>query len=150
MVYRPSLKSLLASLLLALWPLASAATLIYFLGDGKSRVLWVGGGVMALFSLVLLVQAVFVHCQKIWIDERAIRVTGPRVDTRIAWSEIVNATIRERVNAISRTDRLLTIHSQNRKLVFNTSTLSSPDEEEVLGQIRSRTRLFVQRDKPTI
>lgn len=150
MVYKPSLKSLLAALLLALWPVATAATLTYFFGNAKSRVLWVGGGVMALFSLVLLFQAVFVHRQKIWIDERAIRVTGPRFDTRIAWSEIVNATIRERVNAISRTDRLLTIHSQHRRLVFNTSTLSVRDEEEVLAQIRCRTRLFVQRDKPTI
>jgi hypothetical protein len=128
----------------------TAATAIYFFGDSGSRVLWIGGGIMAFFSLVLLVQAVFVHRQKIWIDERAIRVTGPTFDTRIEWSEIVNATIRERVNAISRTDRLLRIHSQDQQLIFNTSTLSSPDEEQLLDQIRCRTRLFVQRDKPTI
>jgi hypothetical protein len=150
MVYEPSLKSLLASLLLALWPLASAVTLIYFFGDSKSPMLWICGCISVLFSLVLLVQAVFVHRQKIWIDERAIRVKGLLADTRIAWSEIVNATIRERVNAISRTDRLLMIHSQDRQLSFSTSTLSPPDEEELLSQIRSRTRLFVQRDKPTI
>lgn len=150
MVYKPSLKSLFASLLLAFSPLASAATLNYFFAGAKTLVLLIGGGVMAVFSLVLLLQAVFVHRQKIWIDESAIRVTGPFFNTRIAWPEIVNATIRERVNAISRTDRLLTIHSRDEQLVFNTSTLSAPDEEELLATIRSRTRLFVQRDKPTI
>lgn len=151
MFYKSSFKSVVASALFALWPVGTAALVTFFLWNPDRKVLLFAiGGLQVLLSCFLLLQAVLVHCNKLWLDERVIRVTGPLTATQMGWAEIVSALLRERVNAISRTDRMLVLRSRNDQLIFNTSVLSPEDEEAVLQIIRARTQLVVQRDKPSI
>lgn len=151
MLYKPSFKSLAASVLFALWPVGTAALITYFFWNPNRKVLLFAlGGFQVLLSGFLLLQAVLVHCNKLWLDDGGVRVAGPLAATQMAWTEIASAILRERANAVSRTDRMLVLRSRRDQLIFNTSTLSPEDEEAALQIIRARTILVVQRDKPSI
>lgn len=151
MLYKPSFESIVRSTMFALWPVGTAALVTYFFWNPDRKVLLLTlAGLQVLLSGFLLLQAVLVHCNKLWLDERGIRVAGPIIATQMAWAEIASALLRERVNAVSRTDRMLVLRSKSNQLIFNTSVLNPRDEEAVLQAIRARTNLVVQRDRPSI
>ena len=77
-------------------------------------------------------------------------VSGPLIKVSIKWEDIVSAVLRERENAMSRTDHLLVIKSTDKMLSYNTSTLSDEDDRKVIEIVGKKTNLVVQKDKPTI
>lgn len=68
----------------------------------------------------------------------------------IRWQDIISRELRERKNLMSRTDRLLVIKAADHVLLFNTSTLSKKDEDDVLKTVAGKGPLLIKKDKPTI
>lgn len=150
MEYRTSFRSFLGSLVYDLSPAAIAALVMYFVGGSAPYLLWVASGLMLLFSLLLVLQSLVVFRNRLYLDEVGIAVAGLLSRRAMRWSEVTGATLRERKNAVSRTDRLLVLESRDRMLSYVTSTLSPPEEEAVLAEVGRRTRVVVYQDKPTI
>lgn len=153
MEFKPSLKSFLSSLLWDFSPIIVAGMVTYFMYDSVAWkwLLLAADGFMALLSLFLSVQNVYVHLQKIYLDNYYIRTLSPFYTIELRWPDIVSALLRERVNAMSRTDHLLVLQGRNgRMLTFNTSILNPEDEEIVLKKVREKTDLKVQRDGPSL
>lgn len=153
MEFKPCTKSFLNSLLLSLLPVTVAGIGTYFMYDSVTWkwLLWVADGFMGLLSLYLLMQSIHVHLQTLYLDDYCIRTSNPLCTIELEWQYIVNALLRERVNAISGTDHLLILQSHNgHMLLFNTSTLNPKDEDIVLQKVREKTNLKAQRDSPSI
>jgi len=153
MEFKPHAKSFFSSLVWALSPVITASIVTYFIYDSAAWkwLLWVADGFMALLSLFLLQQNIYVHLQKIYLDDYCIKVSSPLCTTELKWQDIVDALLRERINAMSGTDHLLILRSYGgHMLLFNTSTLDLKDEEIVLKKVREKTDLKVQRDSPSL
>ena len=150
MEYRPTFSSFAGSTLYGLSPAILAAIVIYFWGDSLRLIMWVLSGFMVLLSLFFFLQSIFVYLQKVYLDDYSISVSGPLMKISIRWEDIVSAVLRERENAMSRTDHLLVLKSAGNMLTYNTSTLSDEDDRKVLEIVGKKTNLVVQKDKPTI
>lgn len=150
MEYKPSKKSFLGSFLYGLSPMIVAGIVMYFLAESAHFMMWVLSGVMILFSLYLSLQCIFVHMEKLYLEDDGIRTLGLLAKVAMRWSEIDSAVLRERNNAMSRTDNLLILESRDQKLIFNTSTLNPEDERQVLAKVREKTKLVIFKDKPSI
>jgi hypothetical protein len=120
------------------------------LWEKRSTGLLVAGGLMAALSLFLLLQDALVHLIWVEVDEAAISLKGPFGNSRLLWSEVAGAVLKERENAITRTDRLLILRSETERIAFNASTLSQVDEARLLDFVRQRINLVVERSKPSI
>lgn len=148
--YRPTLDSFLRSFIYGASPLIGIG-LVYYFSDGKLRTpIWIGSGIMVLISLSFLLPAVFVHATWIEVGERGVRVGSLGRPVRIAWQEVTSALLRERENAVTRTDRMFLLDSADGRLIFHPSTLRPADEEALLAFIREHVRLVVQRDAPGV
>ena len=113
--------------------------------------LFIADSFMVLLSFFLLLQTIFVHLQTLYFDEYCIKTVSPLGIIELKWQDISDALLRERVNAISRTDHLLILKTYDgQMLTFNTSTLSPEDENFVLGKIARMVNLKVHRDAPSI
>lgn len=153
MEFRPSLKSFFGSLLWSFSPIIVAGIVTYFMYESVTWkwFLLASGGLMALLSLFLVTQSIYVHLNKIYLDDYCIRTSGPLCTIELRWQSIASASLRERVNAASRTDHLLILQDHNgRILSFNTSTLSPTEEGIVLRRVGEKTNLRVQRDSPSL
>lgn len=144
------MRAFCGSLFYSLSPALTAGIVLYFASGSGGWLLWIPSGFMFLLALYLSVQDVFVYLDRLYLDDARIRTANPLHTAELKWTEIVSATLRERVNSVSRTDRILILKSRRAELRFNTSTLSEPDETAVLAKVRAQTSLVVQRDKPTI
>ena len=144
------MRAFFGSLFYGLSPALTAGIVLYFASGSAGWLLWILSGFMFLLALYLSVQCVFVHLNRLYLDDARIKTVNPLHTAELRWAEIVSATLRERVNSVSRTDRILILKSRRATLLFNTSTLSEPDETAVLAKVRAQTSLVVQRDKPTI
>lgn len=150
MKFRPTQKSFLASLVWALLPVILASIVTYFMYESAHWFLWVADGFLALLSFFLLIQSISVHRQAIYLDDYCIRTSSLLSTTEMKWCDIIKKMLRERANAMSRTDRLLILESSNDILMFNISTLSPEDEEKVLAMVRKKIDLEVHKDSPSI
>ncbi len=150
MIYRPTFRSFLGSALYGLSPAAVAGVFTYLSYDSASLWLWVLDAVVGLISIFLLLQAVFVYRQQLYLDETAIATAGPLGRQVAVWPEVTSAVLRERPNLLTRTDRLLVIEAPRGMVTFNISTLSPEDEREVLERVQACARLVIHRDKPSI
>jgi hypothetical protein len=151
MEFRPTITSFVASSLYRLSGVFVAAVFMYFTYEEATALHWTLVGAMALFSFLCFVPCIPVHLQKLHIDEHGLRLAGPFGVTAIPWGMVTGATLRERPNVISRTDRLLTVISLNSKLHFPISMLREDDEERVLELVRGHVKnVVVMTDKPTI
>jgi hypothetical protein len=150
MEYKPTFKSFISSSLYGLSPAITAVIVMYFIADSAKLIMWVISGVMVIFSFFLFLQSFFGHLQKLFLDENHIYFSSPFRKVEMKWSDIVSAVLRERENAVSRTDHLLILNSSQDIIAFNTSTLSDKDEKDVLQMVNKKTNLVTQRDKSTI
>jgi hypothetical protein len=150
MVYKPSLKSFATSLVYDISPAGSVALVTYFVGNTAGLVFTILSGAMVLFSVVLVLNSVAVHLRKLYVNERGIAVRGMLSETAIPWASINRAVLRERKNAITRTDRLLIIESSYDLLSYVISTLSPDEEEKVLAVVRGKTQVVVYHDPQAI
>lgn len=150
MEYRPSWRAFGGSLVYDLSPVFMAAIVTYFAYESARWWLWVANAAMVLLSVYSCTQSIFVYLQRLHLDDRGIGATTVFGARAIAWTDVVNATLRERLNPITRTDRLLIVKSRRATMLFNTSTLSEADEEDVLAKVRARVPLLLQRDRPAI
>lgn len=153
MEFKPSPRSFFGSLLLDFSPVIVAIIVTYFMYDSVAWkwLLWVADGFMALLSLFFLQQSIYVHLKKIYLDDHCIRTSSPLCVIELNWLNVTSAILRERINAMSRTDRLLMLQSNDgRILIYNTSTLNPEDEEIVLQKVREKTNLIVHRDSPSM
>jgi len=123
---------------------------MFFTYEEATAIHWVLAGVLALFSLWCFLPCVPVHLQKLYLGEHGIRLSGLFGVTAIPWGRVTGATLRERPNVVSRTDRLLMVTGPNGTLVFPTSTLREDEEERALEFVRRHVNLVVKKDKPTI
>lgn len=151
MYYKPSIKSLFGSLV---WDFSIAfmAAIITFFGyKAHPRIIVALDIIAGLVVLVMLLQTINVYCTKIYIDDHCIMTSSPLCTTRIQWGEVTGTLLRERKNAMSRTDHLLILKSRDGNIIlYNTSTLSPQDEEAVLAKVRSMVRLDVKEDRPAM
>lgn len=148
--FRPSLASFLGAAAYSLIPAATAGLGTYLLWEKRSTGLLVAGGLMAALSLFLLLQDVVVHLIQVEVDEGAISLIGPFGRSRMRWSEVEGAVLKERENAITRTDHLLILRSRTARIAFNASTLSEANEARFFDFMRQRINLVVERSKPSI
>lgn len=151
MEYRPSAASFLGCLVYSLSPAGTAAAVLYFTGPNAGRWIWIPSALMGVFSALLVLQDIVVHLSRLHLDHVGIAVRGPLHAGSLAWSDVRQATLRERVNSVSRTDRLLVLEGSNGRMVnYPISVLSRPSEQKVLEALRSRTVLLTKQDQPSI
>jgi len=150
MELRPTFSSFVSSSLYRLSGLVVAAIFIFFTYEEATAFDWFLDVAMALFSLWCFLPCLPVHLQKLQLDEYGIRLSGLFGVTAIPWESTTSATLRERANAVSRTDRLLIVRGPDGTIVFPTSTLREGDEKCALEIVRRHVNLVVQRDKATI
>ena len=150
MLYKPTMSSFLGSAAFSLIPAATAGTVTFFMWEKASALLLAAGVLMGILSLILLLQDVMVHLRRLHVDELSVSVVGPLLRERIKWTEVAGAVLKERKNAMTRTDHLLIIRSAPKLLSFNTSTLSQNDEENLLAFVRSKVPVVVEGDKPAL
>ena len=115
--FKPSGKSLLGAFLWALSPAVIGISLAYF---GYQRAGWfvlLVAGLACLLSLFLIMASLHVHTKSISLDERTISTSFPGGGTRMLWSSIVSATLRERRSAAFRTERFLTLESSDGRII---------------------------------
>jgi hypothetical protein len=149
--FRPSFGSLLGSLAYAASPAIVVGVVHYLKGPNLGVLIWIASALMLIFAFVLCLQAVFVHLVRLEISPSGIRVAGGLSGVQwLRWEEIVEATLRERRNPVSRTDHLLILKSQRAMLNYPLSVLSQSDETAVLDELRRRTRLVVIQDRAAI
>ena len=122
-VFKPRDRSLLGAFLWALFPAVIGISLAYF---GYQRAGWfvlLVAGLACLLSLFVIIASLHVHTKSISLDERTISTSFfPGGGTRMLWSSIVAATLRERRSAAFRTERFLTLESSDgRILIYNPS-----------------------------
>ena len=150
MRYKPTWSSFLGSAVFALSPAIVASVMTFFLWENVGVLMLIGDSVMAILSLFMLIQATFVHLQRVYVDEEMISVVSPLLRIQIEWSEVIAAILRERENVMTRTDHLLILRTRVRQILFNTSTLSNRDEEHLLDFVRRKVTLVVKKDKPSV
>lgn len=122
----------------------------FFIWEEAGALMLIVGTLMGLLSLILLVQDVFVHLQRVYVDERCLTLVSPLGRQLIAWSDLTGAVLKERNNAMTRTDRLLLLQGQTSRVLFCPSTLSEIDEQRLLRFVRSKTVVVVEQSKPAI
>lgn len=148
--YKPTFTSFIGSFLYDISPAMTAAVITYFLSDSIHWTMWIASGLMIILSLYLITQSIFVHFRRLYLDDNFIGVSGPMLKVAIRWQDIISRELRERKNLMSRTDRLLVIKAADHVLLFNTSTLSKKDEDDVLKTVAGKGPLLIKKDKPTI
>lgn len=149
--YHPSLGSFLGSIAYGASPAATAGVVLYLRGPESGNLLWIASLLMGLFALVLCLQAVFVHLNRLEMNERGIGVADPLTGSRwMRWEDVVDATLRERRNPVSRTDHLLILRSRSTMINYPLSILSRGAEEHVLAELRARTKLITIQDRPAV
>lgn len=150
MWYKPSIKSLFGSLVWDFSIALLAALMTFFAYESHPRIVLVLDIIAGMMVFVLLIQTIYVHCNKIYIDNRCVMTSSPLCTIRIQWEEVTSALLRERRNAMSRIDHLLVLQGGNSLICYNTSTLDPRDEEALLNNVRLMVRLDVKEDKPSV
>lgn len=149
-VFQPARSAALRSLVIAVSPALVAAIMVALVGPHMRLFGWAASVVSAIVTVYLVIQTASVFASRIVVDERGIAMIGPLGRTAIAWAEVGQAVLRERVNALTRTDHMLVLTGGRNKLICHPSTLSRQDEDRLLTHVRSHVTLIVQRDKPSI
>jgi hypothetical protein len=150
MEFRASFISFMRSAFYSLLPTITSGTLIFFLPHPIPLLAKIAFIISLIISVFLFPQSIFVHLQKLYLDEENICVSNIFRATNIRWVNVYSAVLRERENVISRTDRLLILNSPRRNILFQTSILSTKDEELVLEMVRKKTKLVIKKDKKMI
>lgn len=149
--FRPSFSSFVGSLAYSLSPAIVVGIVRYFKGPHLGVAIGIGSALMLLLAFFLCVQDVFVHLVQLELSSAGIRrFGGPTAAKAMLWNEVTEATLRERNNPVSRTDRFLILKSQRGMLGYPLSILSPSDESKVLEELKNRTRLVVMQDRPAI
>jgi len=106
---------------------------------------------MGLYSLFLIVQDIFVHRQRIIITTDGVVVLGLGHNF-VRWSDVGSATIRERHNLVSGTDRLLLLTAKDGSILvaYPISVLPPEAQTRILLLVRKMVPTAVQFDKGTI
>lgn len=148
--YKPTLASFVGSSLYSLSPAVAASAAVYFLRENFGTVMWIATGLMILVSIGMFLSSVFVHLSRIYVDEQIVRVSSPLSTSVMRWSEVASAVLRQRVNAVSRTDQMVMLQSPRAVVILQISTLSSADANRVLSIVRRKTRLVEQNDRAAV
>jgi len=149
--FRTSFKSFLGSLAYSVSPAVVVGVVRYLKGPQLGVLIWIISALMLVYVFTLCLRDVLVHLVRLEINLTCIRVIGPFSQERLLrWEDISEATLRERRNAVSRTDHLLILKSRCTTLNYPLSVLSRPAESAVLDELRRRTRLLVIQDRPAI
>ena len=103
---------------------------------------------MVLLSLLLTLSEIQLFRQRVFLTEDGIGIQGPG-RTFARWSEVNRATIRERHNLLSRTDRLLFLFDREDRIRFGfaTSVLRADNETNILMLVRRATLTTITFDK---
>jgi len=139
--FKPTMRSFIRSFIWTISPAVTALLLIYirFRYEKTGLISILLGVLGGLSSLYLILQTIIVHLQKITLLDEGIFISGLGRPFGLRWSDIEKATLRERHNIISGTDRLLVLYSKNGlRWAYNTSTLSKRDEKILLSEVRKR------------
>jgi hypothetical protein len=149
--YHPTFRSFLSSISVSLSPAASAGFVVYVQWPEVGRILLFVSGLMGLFSVSLLLQDILVHLGTICVDDRGISLNGPLyVSPHVPWSNVRQATLRERRNALTRTDHLLIVEAAERSIVYPISVLSQSHEAQLLDVVRRHVPLVTHVDRATV
>lgn len=153
MEFKPTFRSFIGSVLYAGIPIlvAGVMTCFFYGNKGWYWPYWVMDGFTALLFLFMLQSAVFVHRQKLYLDEVGIRLTSPICTIQMRWQDVCQGILRQRANSISRTDQMIVLRSvDGQMLMFQTSILDPSDETIVLKKVREKIRLQLQSDAPSM
>ena len=148
--YRPSVTSFLGSIAFALLPASLVAVVYVLRGPDFGTILWILSGLMCLYSAFLCIQAVFVHLQSLVMNDRGFGIIGSLSRSWVDWDQVNEATLRERHNPVTRTDRLIVLETRRGPIAFPLSVLDRRAEQDAIAHIRAHTKLVVVRDQPAI
>jgi hypothetical protein len=149
--FYPSFRSFLGSLAFDFSPLVIVGAVYYFKGSHTGILLGILSVVMIAISALQFLQTCIVHLVRLEIAPGGIRTKsalGPSM--QMAWRDVIEATLRERKNPVSRTDHLLILRSAGGMMNYPLSILKRSEEAEVIEELQRRTRLGVVEDRPAI
>jgi len=149
-IFRPSRAAFFRSLLFAGSPAGLATITVLLAGQQMNWFGWVASGSMGVLTLYLGVQTVFVFSTRIAVDAKGLAILPPFGAIGIPWTHVERAVLRERVNALTSTDRMLVLTGAGKQVICHPSVLSPDDQERLLTLVRSQVEVIVQRDKPSI
>ena len=150
-MFKPTCISFILSSLYGITPAISAAVVTYFFYEKGGVLLIILDVLTGLFCLYLLLQTIIVHLQSISVLNEGIMISGMGRPYGLHWSDIDKATLRERHNILSGTDRLLILHSkQGHTIPYPISILQKTHQNLILQEVRRRVPTSEIFDKPTI
>lgn len=148
---KPTIRSFIYSFLYSLSPAIGAGIMTYILYEQSKTLVIFLDAIAGLFCIYLLVQTIFVHLKKISLLEDGIIITGIVRPYGLRWTDIEKATIRERHNLLSGTDKLLVLYTkQGNKMYYPISILSKRDENEISREVRKRVPTSSTFDKSSL
>jgi hypothetical protein len=151
MKYHPTFRSFLSSAAVSISPTATAGVVVYIQWPDVGRILLLLSGLMGLFTAMLLLQDILVHLATISVDDRGISVQGPlRGSSHVSWSNVRQTTLRERRNAVTRTDHLLIVEAGGHSVSYPTSALAESDEAQLLDVVRRHVPIVTRVDRAAV
>ena len=123
---------------------------------GAEHTGWWGGSIailFAIYSLPNIFRTLRVHAWKVNFDQNRISVETPNPIERFSceWNDISKATLRQRKNLISGTDRVLILENKKGETIWlNISTFLPTQIETLMDTLRKHTIISSIHDDPTI
>jgi len=149
--FRPSFKSFVGSVAFSSSLAAVALLGHYFLGSRGGLPAKIGYLAMLGFSALFLLNDINVHLRRLELTPIGIIRHGIFAGgVGMRWEEITEATLRERHNPATRTDRLLILKSPRGVFSYPLSVLSRASETAVIEELKCRSRLVIVQDRPAI
>lgn len=150
-IMKPTFRSFILSTLYRLTPAMSAIVISIFLIEKAKVFVIIADVVTAIFCLYLLISTIFVHLQKIYLLDDGIVIERLQSRYGVRWEQIQKATVRERHNYLSGTDKLLILYGPHRPIIaYPISILSNSDQKKLLREVRRKIPTSTVFDSPTV
>ena len=149
--YKPSVRALPETLAYDLSPATLGVLGALLLRHRAGWLILVPSAVMVMMTVFCLVVTMHAFLSSVTVADDRLVFHRPWSRLTVAWGSVLAATIRERHNKVTRTDRMLVLQLANGEMVtYATSVLSPEDEAEFLEMVRARVRAATVRDRPSI
>lgn len=149
--YKPTPAFLMMQIPFSLSPAVLGVAIALLLQERTGWWIWIPGSAGVLLALNSLISDVVVYSSRIILLDEGILTRRLGTTSAIPWPAVMSVALRERKNAVTRTDHLLLFKLTNGgHQSFCASTLPPEEEQDLLARIRERFPVSVFQDKPTL